>query len=545
MLADIMRFVPWPGFGPFECYDADHTRRRRRDSSSSPGSTSTCSSRPATRPGHVTYSIPAEQALFSGDVLFQGSIGRTDLPGGDHATLMRSIATLLETLPGRDRVYPGHMGTTTLGRERATNPFLAELGVSRADPGAARHVRRAGRPGARARRARGPRAADPRARRLRADRDAGVRGDRAVRARRRRVDRHRAEGDVHVRRRRARVAHAAPEGTAPVCRAYLEHGMHKLPAAGEALVPVELLPPRAPAGRPLPPVLADRRRGDRLRRPRGRRRADPAARRAARGARRARPAAADRLASARRRPAPRYREELQAYLRAHADELSPTRSRAHRPQPAARVRRRPPRHAAGHGRRAAAARPARRRGRASTSQTVRGAARRRRRRLRGRPDARARPRLLHAHGLRVHLRRARRAVGRRRRRPLRRAGRAARRPADAGHRLGGRRRADAAGRAPRRRSRAAARPLRRLRRAGAARRPRSGSPPTRAAPGHAARLELAGRSLKGQLKQADRAGARYVAILGDEGTSLKDMETGEQQTVEPGTVMHHIAQAEL
>ena len=58
--------------------------------------------------------------------------------------------------------------------------------------------------------------------------------------------------------------------------------------------------------------------------------------------------------------------------------------------------------------------------------------------------------------------------------------------------------------------------------------------------GHAARLELAGRSLKGQLKQADRTGARYVAILGDEGTSLKDMESGDQQTVEPGTVMHHI-----
>jgi histidyl-tRNA synthetase len=63
--------------------------------------------------------------------------------------------------------------------------------------------------------------------------------------------------------------------------------------------------------------------------------------------------------------------------------------------------------------------------------------------------------------------------------------------------------------------------------------------------GLAARLELAGRSLKGQLKQADRAGARYVAILGDEGTSLKDMETGEQQTVEPDTVMHHITQDTL
>jgi histidyl-tRNA synthetase len=63
--------------------------------------------------------------------------------------------------------------------------------------------------------------------------------------------------------------------------------------------------------------------------------------------------------------------------------------------------------------------------------------------------------------------------------------------------------------------------------------------------GLAARLELGGRSLKGQLKQADRAGARYVAILGDEGTSLKDMETGEQQTVERDTVMHHITQVRL
>jgi histidyl-tRNA synthetase len=58
--------------------------------------------------------------------------------------------------------------------------------------------------------------------------------------------------------------------------------------------------------------------------------------------------------------------------------------------------------------------------------------------------------------------------------------------------------------------------------------------------GHSARLELGGRSLKGQLKQADRTGARYVAILGDEGTALKDMESGEQKTVETETVMHHI-----
>ena len=63
--------------------------------------------------------------------------------------------------------------------------------------------------------------------------------------------------------------------------------------------------------------------------------------------------------------------------------------------------------------------------------------------------------------------------------------------------------------------------------------------------GHAARVELGGRSLKGQLKHADRAGARYVAILGDEGTSLKDMETGEQREVDTSTVMHYVGQPTL
>jgi glyoxylase-like metal-dependent hydrolase (beta-lactamase superfamily II) len=60
-------------------------------------------------------------------VLFEGSIGRTDLPGGDHATLLDSIAKLLAALPDDTRVLPGHMGETSLGRERATNPFLHEL----------------------------------------------------------------------------------------------------------------------------------------------------------------------------------------------------------------------------------------------------------------------------------------------------------------------------------------------------------------------------------------------------------------------------------
>jgi histidyl-tRNA synthetase len=58
--------------------------------------------------------------------------------------------------------------------------------------------------------------------------------------------------------------------------------------------------------------------------------------------------------------------------------------------------------------------------------------------------------------------------------------------------------------------------------------------------GLAAQLELAGRSVKGQLKQADRIGARYVAILGEEGATVKEMESGEQETVEPGAVVHHV-----
>ncbi|HEX6695402.1 MAG TPA: MBL fold metallo-hydrolase [Solirubrobacteraceae bacterium] len=82
-------------------------------------------STPGHSPGHVTYVI--DGALFSGDVLFQNSIGRTDLPGADHDTLMASIAGLLERFDDDTTVHPGHMGLTTLGRERATNPFLQAL----------------------------------------------------------------------------------------------------------------------------------------------------------------------------------------------------------------------------------------------------------------------------------------------------------------------------------------------------------------------------------------------------------------------------------
>jgi hydroxyacylglutathione hydrolase len=126
VLADIMRWVPWPGIGPFESYDADETVEGGERLELA-GMEIDVVFTPGHSPGHVSYSIPAEQALFSGDVLFQGSIGRTDLPGGDTRTLLSSIAHLVETLPEETRVLPGHMAATTLGAERRTNPFLHEV----------------------------------------------------------------------------------------------------------------------------------------------------------------------------------------------------------------------------------------------------------------------------------------------------------------------------------------------------------------------------------------------------------------------------------
>jgi hydroxyacylglutathione hydrolase len=126
VLADIMAFVPWPGFGPYESYDADETVSGGEKLELA-GMEIDVLHTPGHSPGHVTYSIPAERALFSGDVLFQGSIGRTDLPGGHGPTLMESLRTLVESFPEETAVYPGHMGITTLGAERATNPFLAAL----------------------------------------------------------------------------------------------------------------------------------------------------------------------------------------------------------------------------------------------------------------------------------------------------------------------------------------------------------------------------------------------------------------------------------
>lgn len=80
---------------------------------------------PGHSPGHLAYAV--DGALLSGDVLFGGSVGRTDLPGGDWPTLLDSIRTLVEVFPPETVVHPGHGPSTTLGDELARNPFLVEL----------------------------------------------------------------------------------------------------------------------------------------------------------------------------------------------------------------------------------------------------------------------------------------------------------------------------------------------------------------------------------------------------------------------------------
>jgi glyoxylase-like metal-dependent hydrolase (beta-lactamase superfamily II) len=81
---------------------------------------------PGHTPGHVAFYHAAGQAVFSGDVLFQQSIGRTDLPGGDYDRLMRSLRDVMLRLPDETVVYSGHGPATTIGAEKLENPFLQE-----------------------------------------------------------------------------------------------------------------------------------------------------------------------------------------------------------------------------------------------------------------------------------------------------------------------------------------------------------------------------------------------------------------------------------
>ena len=79
---------------------------------------------PGHSPGHICYYIAKQNILIGGDVLFKNSIGRTDLPGGDHQTLIQSIQNRIYSLPEETQVYPGHGPVTNIGFEKETNPFI-------------------------------------------------------------------------------------------------------------------------------------------------------------------------------------------------------------------------------------------------------------------------------------------------------------------------------------------------------------------------------------------------------------------------------------
>ena len=126
VLADIMAYVPYAGFGPYESWEAEHVVAGGEHLTLA-GLEIDVLFTPGHSPGHVSYAFADHGVLASGDVLFQDSVGRTDLPGGDSSVLMASIAALLGAYGPETTVLPGHMGTTTLGRERKSNPFLQSL----------------------------------------------------------------------------------------------------------------------------------------------------------------------------------------------------------------------------------------------------------------------------------------------------------------------------------------------------------------------------------------------------------------------------------
>ena len=127
---EYLRHIPtFPGFGPYEGWTPEHTVEGGEVLDWA-GLRCEVVFTPGHSPGHVTYAF--DGVLASGDVLFQGSIGRTDLPGGDEAQMMRSLARVVLPRDDRTVVLPGHGAQTTVGRERATNPYLAQL--PHADP---------------------------------------------------------------------------------------------------------------------------------------------------------------------------------------------------------------------------------------------------------------------------------------------------------------------------------------------------------------------------------------------------------------------------
>jgi hydroxyacylglutathione hydrolase len=113
------------GFGAAEAFEPDRWLEDG-DTVQFGGATLQVRHCPGHTPGHVIFFCEADRLALVGDVLFAGSIGRTDFPRGDHATLIRSITTRLWPLGDDVRFIPGHGPLSTFGQERATNPFVSD-----------------------------------------------------------------------------------------------------------------------------------------------------------------------------------------------------------------------------------------------------------------------------------------------------------------------------------------------------------------------------------------------------------------------------------
>ena len=226
-------------FGPFESYEADHTVAGG-DALELAGLTFDVRFTPGHSPGHVTYSVRGEEALLSGDVLFQGSVGRVDLPGGDWPTLLASIESLIDEFPAADQGLPGAHGHHHARRRTGDEPVppraRSTSEPARRDGGAAMiqapkgtyDVLPAGH-GAPARaRESTPHGSSARAGYGRIETPVFEATELFARGV--------GEATDIVQKEMytfddggGRSLTLRPEGTAPVCRAYIEHGMHKLP----------------------------------------------------------------------------------------------------------------------------------------------------------------------------------------------------------------------------------------------------------------------------------------------------------------------------